>query len=351
MKKIYNIFCGLLILILLSVGVVSLFDKDPTFSQTENRNLRTFPRITLSNLIDGSFTTALQEYYSDTFPGRENLMDDHKRLNAFYYYSGLSGDNSEQLVINYDSDAAQHGQSLNNPQETDPSGAMTQEGTSEPTEGIIPNITEPSAKTEQLGNLILVGDRAMDVPVANGDQIRSYAAAVNALAGLLGSDVQTICMPVPNAAAFYSSQEYRTGSRDQKAMFDLVRDQLDSNVKFIDAYTTLAQHMDEYLYFRTDHHWTHLGAYYAYTALCDAVGFTAQPRSKFETGSHESFVGSMYTYLANYAQSSVLKNNPDTLDYWKPYANCETYYYSDTELTNGVLMGTICRVNEQESNK
>ena len=46
-----------------------------------------------------------------------------------------------------------------------------------------------------------------------------------------------------------------------------------------------------------------------------------------------------------------LKENPDTVHYWKPYANCETYYYSNTNLTNGVLMGTICRVNEQESNK
>ena len=351
MKKIYNIVCGLFLLILLSVGVVSLFDKDPTFSQSENRNLKSFPKITLSSLIDGSFTTALQEYYADTFPGREGLMENNKRLNAFYYFSGLSGDGDASIIINFDSNAAQHGQALQNPDTTDPSAGTKPVDSTSPSEEKIPDITEPSAQTEQLGNLILVGDRAMDIPVANGEQIRSYAAAVNALAALLGSDVQTISMPVPNAAAFYASEEYRTGARDQKAMFDLVRDELDSNVKFVDAYTTLARHMDEYLYFRTDHHWTHLGAYYAYTALCDAVGFTAEPRSKFETGSHENFVGSMYTYLASYSQSVVLKNNPDTLDYWKPYANCETYYYSDTNLTNGVLMGTICRVNEQESNK
>ena len=77
MKKIYNIVCGLLLLILLFVGVVSLFDKDPTFSQSENRNLKSFPKITLSSLIDGSFTTALQEYYADTFPGREGLMENN----------------------------------------------------------------------------------------------------------------------------------------------------------------------------------------------------------------------------------------------------------------------------------
>ena len=351
MKKVYSVFCGLLLLIFLSVGVVSLFDKDPTFSESENRNLKTFPKITFSGLIDGSFTTALREYYADTFPGRENLMEDNKRLNAFYYFSGLSGKGDASLIINFDSNAAQHGQSLKNPDATTPSGETAPEEITKPSEEKVPDITEPDAKTEQLGNVILVGDRAMDVPVANGEQIRAYAAAVNGLAALLGDDVQTFSMPVPNAAAFYASEEYRSGARDQKAMFDLVRDELDERVIFIDAYTTLARHMDEYIYFRTDHHWTHLGAYYAYTALCDAAGFTPEPRSKFDTGAFENFVGSMYTYLASYPQSSVLKNNPDTVNYWKPYANCETYYYSDTDLTDGVLMGTICRVNEKEQNK
>jgi len=47
----------------------------------------------------------------------------------------------------------------------------------------------------------------------------------------------------------------------------------------------------------------------------------------------------------------VLKNNPDTVHYWKPYADCTTYYYDDTNLTNGVLMGTICVVREEVDNK
>ena len=31
---------------------------------------------------------------------------------------------------------------------------------------------------------------------------------------------------------------------------------------------TLREHNDEYLYFRTDHHWTQLGAYYVYENFC-----------------------------------------------------------------------------------
>ena len=348
MKKIYNILCGLLLLILLLVGVFSLFDKDATFSQSENRSLKTFPQITFSSLIDGSFTTALREYYADTFPGRENLMESNKSLNAFYYFSGLSGDDDASLVINFDSNAAQHGQALEDPDATQPSGESTP---TNPEEEDVPKITEPQAEVEQLGSVIFVGDRAMDVPYGDTTKIKRYAAAVNALADLLGSDVQTFSMPVPNAAEFYAGSDWNTGHYSQKAMFQTLQDNLAANVTYVDAYTELAKHTDEYIYFRTDHHWTHQGAYYAYTALGKVVGFTAEPQSKFATGQWDNFVGSMYTYLAGYAQSAILKENPDTVYYWKPFANCETYYYSDTDLDDGLLMGTICVIREEVDNK
>ena len=47
----------------------------------------------------------------------------------------------------------------------------------------------------------------------------------------------------------------------------------------------------------------------------------------------------------------MLKNNPDTVHYWKPSVDCTTYCYSDTTLSDPVIMGTICRVPEEESNK
>ena len=274
-------------------------------------------------------------------------MKKNTTLNAFYYFSGLGSGEDPSLVINFDSNAAQHGQSLKDPQaseSTEPSGAT------DPQEEI-PKITEPSAAVEQLGSVIFVGDRAMDVPYGDTTKIKRYAKAVNGLASLLGSEVQTISMPVPNSAEFYAGSDWNTGPYSQKNMFQTLKENLDPSIKFVDAYSALARHTDEYIYFRTDHHWTHLGAYYAYTALCETVGFTAEPQSKFDTGKWENFVGSMYTYLAGYPQSNVLKNNPDTVHYWKPFANCETYYYNTTALTNGVLMGTICVIREEVENK
>ena len=346
MKSIYSALCMFMLLFMLLVGLFSTFDKDATFSESENRQLKTKPKLTLSGLIDGNYVISYREYYADTFPGRETLMESNTTLNHFYYFSGLSGENSEQLVINFDSNAAQHGQSLKDPNATSPSGETTPSEQED-----IPKITEPAAAPEQLGNVILVGNRAMDVPYGDNTKIKRYAQAVNGLAELLGPDVKTFSMPVPNAAEFYAGSSWNTGHYSQKAMFQTLQENLSENVTYVDAYTELAKHTDEYIYFRTDHHWTHQGAYYAYTALGKSAGFTAEPQSKFDTGQWENFVGSMYTYIASYPQSAVLKENPDTVHYWKPYANCETYYYSDTDLDDGVLMGTICVIREEVENK
>ena len=115
MKRIYSALCMFMLLFMLLVGLFSTFDKDATFSESENRQLKTKPKLTLSGLIDGNYVISYREYYADTFPGRETLMESNTTLNHFYYFSGLSGENSEQLVINFDSDAAQHGQALKNP--------------------------------------------------------------------------------------------------------------------------------------------------------------------------------------------------------------------------------------------
>ena len=351
MKRIYSILCCVLLLIMLSVGVISLFDKDATYSESERRNLKTFPKITFSSLLDGSFTTSVREYYADTFPNRENLLDTNKSLNGFYYFSGLASEDSTQLVLDFNSNAAGGGEAL---QTEPPEGVSTPNGGTDNSGGAteaVPQQTEPPVAAEQLGNVILVGDRGMDVPYANGAVIRNYAQAVNGIADLLGSNVKTMNMLVPNAAAFYAHKEYRSGAYSQTDMFQLCKDNLGSNVTYVDAYSVLAKHTDDYIYFRTDHHWTHQGAYYAYTALCDAVGFAPESQDKFDTGKWENFVGSMYTYTSNYPQSQVLKDNPDTIHYWKPYVDCTTYYYSDTTLSDGIQMGTICKIPEDLDNK
>ena len=343
MKRIYTALSGFFLLFLLLVGLLSTFDKDATYSEAEKRQLKTKPKLTISGLLDGNYFNQYREYYADTFPNRETLMKSNTVLNGFYYFGGFSSDDSASLVIDFNANAAQQGEALKTTEFPEPTGEDTQEPANKP--------TEPMASAEQLGSVVLIGNSAFDVPHANNEQIVKYAQAVTAIADTLGSGVKTYSMPVPNSAEFYTHKEYHTGKTSQKAMVELVRDSLGANVTYVDAYSAIEKHTDEYIYFRTDHHWTHLGAYYAYSAFVEKAGFTPVNRDDFATGQWDNFVGSMYTYVANYPQGQVLKDNPDTVHYWKPSANITTTCYNSTALTNGYAMGTICRVGEEVENK
>ena len=338
MNKLYKIFSLLLLAALFAVGLFSICDTDATYSESERRKLKTAPALTLSSLLDGSFFSDFTDYYADTFPGREALMDVNRSLNGFYYFDALDLDGAASLILDFTTNGAEQGEALTEdvPKETTPDETQPPQEVKEP---------------EKLGSILLVGDTAFDIPYANHEKIPEYAAAVNAIAETLGSGVSTYWMPVPNSAEFYTLDAYHSGENSQAAIFEECRAQLNSNITYVDAYSTLEEHQDEYLYFRTDHHWTHLGAYYAYTALGEAAGFTADPISEFRQGQWDNFVGSMYTYSANYPQAKVLKDNPDTVYYWQPRVECFTNYYSSTSLSDPMASGTICRLDDTVTNK
>ena len=338
MNKLYKIFSLLLLAALFTVGLFSICDTDATYSESERRKLKTAPALTLSSLLDGSFFSDFTDYYADTFPGRESLMDVNRSLNGFYYFDALDLDGAASLILDFSTNGAEQGEALTEdvPKETTPDETQPPQEVKEP---------------EKLGSILLVGDTAFDIPYANHEKIPEYAAAVNAIAETLGSGVSTYWMPVPNSAEFYTPDAYHSGENSQAAIFEECWAQLNSNITYVDAYSTLEEHQDEYLYFRTDHHWTHLGAYYAYTALGEAAGFTADPISEFRQGQWDNFVGSMYTYSANYPQAKVLKENPDTVYYWQPRVECFTNYYSSTSLSDPMASGTICRLDDTVTNK
>ena len=66
----------------------------------------------------------------------------------------------------------------------------------------------------------------------------------------------------------------------QQAVIDRAYSQ--SRAENIDFSAPLRQHADEYIFYRTDHHWTSLGAYYGYEALCAAMDLPAPSLSDYD---------------------------------------------------------------------
>ena len=60
---------------------------------------------------------------------------------------------------------------------------------------------------------------------------------------------------------------------------------------------------DEYIYYRTDHHWTSTGAYYAYKQLCDALSLTPFDPSAHTVLAADGFYGTHYSKARTRMQS------------------------------------------------
>lgn len=368
MRKLYSALLCAMLAMMLAIGIWSLADKDPEISVTEKRELAVRPKFSFSALLDGSYIQQFESYYSDTFPGREKLLGMNRKMNKFYYYSP-----SEQnyLVIDYQGGAEHGGEALADV-EAALSGIKKAASAVPPSPATIPsaptpgNETEPSEPDAELpeldlpqesevvsnGSIIIVGDRAMDVPTATWPIVDNYAAAVNALNDALGPDVRTISLITPNSAEFYSPESMHTGDHSQKEMIDYCYGKLDKDIVTVDAYSALREHTDEYIYFRTDHHWTALGAYYAYTNFCKAAGFEPAELKDFQTGTYQGFLGSMYTYTQGYPQSDALRESPDTLTYYLPKVETHAKYYSDTTLSDGIPISVVyTKLAEDVDNK
>ena len=331
MKKVYTALLLILLAAMFSVGVYSLADYDATGSVSEKREF-VKPEFSVKSLLDGTYIPALEQYYSDTFPGRESLLKANRTLNKFYYYSG-SGEDSV-LILNQTDSAAQGGESLDAVQK-----ANGQSPQPEQTEPAAPDTTpEPADSTQP--------------PERLDDLITSYADAIDNLASAMGPDVRTISLITPNGGEFYSPESLHTGEHSQKDMIDFCYSQMDDKIITVDAYSKLRSHTDEYIYFRTDHHWTQLGAYYAYTAFCEAAGFEAVPLEQFQTGRYDTFLGSMYGFTEGYPQSEVLKQHPDYLEYYLPIADTHARYYANGNLENGTPVSVVyTELGDSVSNK
>jgi hypothetical protein len=92
---------------------------------------------------------------------------------------------------------------------------------------------------------------------------------------------------------------------------------LDNSVKAVPLYDALMRHRTEYVYYRTDHHWTGLGAYYAYRAFCQTKGITPHELTDYKTEDYTGFLGEFYSST----ESSELGANPDTVTAYFPIAN------------------------------
>lgn len=179
------------------------------------------------------------------------------------------------------------------------------------------------ATAEKSGSVITLGDRAVEIFYGNEDNAKRYSNAISSIKQTLGEQVEVYNMVVPTSVEFALPEKYQDMSTPQKPVIDNIYKNLHGEIKTVDAYKALEKHKDKYLYFNTDHHWTSLGAYYAYEQFAKEAGFKVKSLDEYEKYSKEDFLGTLFTQT----QDPKLKKNQDVIDYYKIPVDYKVFRY------------------------
>ena len=157
------------------------------------------------------------------------------------------------------------------------------------------------------GAVLICGDYAMEyfLPSENGNP--GWATTINKFAEKY-PDISVNALLVPKNCAFNPPAGYTDPYDRTKAHIEATYGMLSEGIKAADIFGIMTEHRDEYLFYRTDHHWTSLGAYYASVAFCNANDIVPYALDTYETVVKTGFLGTFYGWAGKPAS---LKENPD----------------------------------------
>ena len=221
-KKYKHLLSFSFILFILIMFVINIFKGEKEFSEEENRNLSKKPELTFNSFINGDYTEKFESYISDQLPGRRLFV------NAKFKIDMLLG------------------------------------------------------KSEVNGVFIGKENQLMeDFHESSNEQTDDKVLAINEFKKL-HENTNVSFMLIPTAAEILKEKLPRNAPVDSELEFmNYIQGNLNSNIKFISPYNALYENRDQYLYYRTDHHWTTKGAYIAYVEFCKTAGIEPKNEEEF----------------------------------------------------------------------
>lgn len=217
-------------------------------SETENRLLAPAPAFSWKGLADGSFTKAAEDYFADQFPLRDQ-------------WTGLKA-RTEQLL-----------------------GKQEFKGVYLCGDTLISKVEPPQDGLEEK-NLSYVSRLA-------------EAAEVPVYLGLIPSAAEIWRDKLPEGAESWDQTAFIAQAAELET------------VESIDFQSALTAHAGEDIYYRTDHHWTALGAFYGANVLLEELGHKSIGPDGFEPETvTEDFQGTLYS------TSGVHWLEPDSIEFW-----------------------------------
>ncbi len=189
---------------------------------------------------------------------------------------------------------------------------------------------------EQIGSLYLNGDSAYELYYFSEKAVRAHASLLNTVQAMFPK-AKLSAMIVPNSFGVILDpkvqEKLASSGMDQAIAYSYSL--MDKRVNTVNVFDALSAHKKEYIYFRTDHHWTQLGAYYGYQEYCKSMGYSTKPLSDYQKMDFSEFYGTFYFFM-NRPES--LKGHPDQVTAYQGSMNTMQYTDSKGNLQEGKLI-------------
>ena len=185
-----------------------------------------------------------------------------------------------------------------------------------------------SGNAATYNSITIIGNTGMELLSVTDKAATEYASMVNAVADAL-PDVNVYNIAVPTACEFYAPKSLYT---NQTAGIRKIYESLNPNVTPVNVVKPLMKHAAESIYFKTDHHWTQRGAYYAYREFIELKGEEIDPLESFEVINSFSHVGSFASFTAGTEGENIMRSNPDLLQKYMPKYTAAGASYNDMYL-------------------
>lgn len=278
-----GLFCGFLSVML----VLFLVLPKETFSQREKRVLSEAPDTSVESILSGQYGTQAESYIADHIPGRDFFVG------LASYYDLLSGRQVTKDIY------------------------------------------------------LAAGDRLVEKPNQSNDAVaQKNMSYINSFAQTIGQPVDLMLVPSAGYAVADSVIGLH-GEYTDDAIIQSIYGLAGESVRPFDLTAVYAGYSDPgALYYRTDHHWTALGAYTAYSAYMEALGRDYPAQSEFAVESHEGFYGSTHS------RAGLWLVKPEAVELWDAGKSLTVTSYANANDTVGTTReGVFYRENLEELDK
>ena len=271
---------------LFSLAILFWSMSDRAFSELENRSLQSAPRFSFQAFLSGEYSNTVNDYFADQFPMRDFWVEQKANFELLWGKRENNG-----ILIGENDTLARR---LHTP-------ICANGAKSSKTDAFDPMHVQDSLlairRTEERSTVpfhTLLAGRNVDVSAAAFDYPDEFSRRLwTQIEEVLGADSLTV---------LHQAQ--------MKARFE----------------------RGEYVYYRTDHHWTSLGAYYAYCALMEDFGLADEtlPESTFQKKvASDTFYGSLHS------ASGLRFVSPDTVEIWDLISSSEFEIVADGKRLDG----------------